>query len=275
VIAHRGASGAEPEHTLAAYRRAIEVGADAVECDVRLTADGHLVCVHDRRVDRTSSGHGLVSTLELTQLQGLDWGSWKRLARADDADEPYVVEQDDRSHLLTLRTLLELVRDCGRDVRLAVETKHPTRYGGEVERELSRMLTEFGWHAPARAADAPVRVMSFSALAVRRLGQLMPAVPRVLLLEKVPLALRDGRLPRGVRTAGIGLDVLRLHPQYVERVHRAGGQVHVWVVDEPADVELCRRAGVEGIITNRPDVVLACLGRDPAVGTGAASGPAG
>ena len=70
VIAHRGSSSAEPEHTLAAYMRAIEEGADGLECDVRLTADSHLVCVHDPRVNRTSNGRGLVSTLELAELEG-------------------------------------------------------------------------------------------------------------------------------------------------------------------------------------------------------------
>src|SRR5215510_13176508 len=77
VVAHRGASEDAPEHTLAAYRRAIEDGADALECDVRLTADGHLVCVHDRRVNRTSNGRGAVSALELADLATLDFGSWK------------------------------------------------------------------------------------------------------------------------------------------------------------------------------------------------------
>ena len=81
VVAHRGASQENPEHTLAAYLRAMERGAEALECDVRMTADGHLVCVHDRTVDRTSNGSGLVSTLELTDLEGLDWGSWKKLAK--------------------------------------------------------------------------------------------------------------------------------------------------------------------------------------------------
>src|SRR4051794_21685949 len=65
VVAHRGSSDDAPEHTLSAYNRAIEDGADALECDVRLTRDGHLVCVHDRRIDRTSNGRGIVSTLEL------------------------------------------------------------------------------------------------------------------------------------------------------------------------------------------------------------------
>ncbi|HEY6795384.1 MAG TPA: glycerophosphodiester phosphodiesterase family protein [Kineosporiaceae bacterium] len=261
VVAHRGASDAEPEHTLAAYRRAIEMGADAVECDVRLTADGHLVCVHDRRVDRTSSGSGLVSTLELTQLQGLDWGSWQRLVRPDEAEEPFVVEPGDRSHLLTLRTLLGYLRDCGREVRVAVETKHPTRYGGLVERVLAEVLADFGWAEPASRESSPVRMMSFSSLAVRRMRQLTPRVPLVLLLERLPLPLRDGRLPRGVDAVGISVALLRRRPEYADRVHQAGREVHVWVVDDPADVELCRRARVDAIITNRPDAVLDRLGR--------------
>src|SRR5512135_2129515 len=120
VVAHRGASSDRPEHTLAAYDVALQQGAEGVECDVRLTADGHLVCVHDRRVDRTSSGTGLVSTLELTDLEGLDWGSWKR-AHPDDAEEPFAVDAHERSHLLTLRRLLTLVRDCGRDVKISIE----------------------------------------------------------------------------------------------------------------------------------------------------------
>ena len=76
VVAHRGASADRPEHTLAAYELALREGADGVECDVRLTRDGHLVCVHDRRVDRTSTGTGLVSDMTLAQLKELDWGAW-------------------------------------------------------------------------------------------------------------------------------------------------------------------------------------------------------
>ncbi len=85
VVAHRGASDREPEHTLAAYLQAIELGADALECDVRLTADGHLVCVHDRTVNRTSNGTGIVSTLELAQLEGLDWVTSRAAWRLWDA----------------------------------------------------------------------------------------------------------------------------------------------------------------------------------------------
>ena len=72
VVAHRGASADRPEHTLAAYQLALDEGADGVECDVRLTKDGHLVCVHDRSLDRTSTGTGLVSEVTLAELRELD-----------------------------------------------------------------------------------------------------------------------------------------------------------------------------------------------------------
>ncbi len=261
VIAHRGASAQEPEHTLAAYTEAIKVGSDALECDVRLTADGHLVCVHDRSVRRTSNGRGLVSTLELTELQGLDWGSWKaRDAGGDgsDGEEPDVVTDDDRSHLLTLKRLLSLVADTDRRVEVAVETKHPTRYGGLVERRLSELLEHFGW---ASGPDGPVRVMSFSVLAVRRMRQLAPAVPRVFLMERVPLPYRDGSLPPGVDVAGVSIDVLRRHPAYAGRVRERGHRLHVWTVDDLADVDLCVELGVDAVITNRPADVLEHLGR--------------
>ncbi len=264
-MAHRGASDRLPEHTLAAYLSAIEAGADALECDVRLTADGHLVCVHDRTVARTSNGSGRVSTLELAQLEGLDWGAWRRLdaagqngAQRGRSDvQPDLVAVEDRSQLLTLRRLLGVVADTGGRVQLAVETKHPNRYGGEVERALVEQLRRHGWLTPSDRRCAPVRMMSFSQLAVRRMRELAPGVPLVLLTERLPAGRRDGRLPRGVDISGIGLGVLRRHPDYVRRVQERGGRVHVWTVDEPQDVAACLQAGVDGLITNRPAEVLA------------------
>ena len=86
VVAHRGASVDRAEHTLAAYRRAVEVGADALECDIRLTADGVPVCVHDRRVDRTSNGHGPVSGAGVADLAELDFAVTARRARLGGRD---------------------------------------------------------------------------------------------------------------------------------------------------------------------------------------------
>jgi len=257
VVAHRGASADRAEHTLAAYRRAVEVGADALECDIRLTADGVPVCVHDRRVDRTSNGHGVVSALEYADLAQLDFAARRDQAAAAGMDPVEQADIAEDGRVLTLDALLAYVRDCGRSVEVAIETKHPTRYAGLVERRLVEVLDRFGWAHPRLGDSVPVRVMSFSWLSLRRMRALAPSIPGVQLLERVPLRLRDGSLPQHVPIAGPKIDVVRAHPSYVQRVHRNGGAVHVWTVDEPADVALCLAVGVDAIITNRPAEVLA------------------
>jgi glycerophosphoryl diester phosphodiesterase len=265
VVAHRGASQDVPEHTLAAYRKAIEDGADALECDIRLTADGELVCVHDRRVNRTSNGRGAVSAMELADLTALDFGSWKGQyadAEAPDRDPGFEADPDEFSRVLTLERLLELVADTGRRVELAIETKHPTRWAGQVEERLLELLARFGHtRPPTDGMPSPVRVMSFSSRSLRRVRLAAPALPTVFLMQYVLPRHRDGRLPAGVRIAGPSMRILRANPGYVARLRRAGHQVHVWTVNEPEDVELCVRLGVDAIITNRPRQVLSQLGR--------------
>ncbi len=264
VIAHRGSSSAEPEHTLAAYTRALGEGAHGVECDVRLTADSHLVCVHDRKVDRTSNGRGVVSTLELADLQGLDWGSWKQISRdaardtgSDETEQP----DRDRNHLLTLRRLLTTVVDSGEDVGVLVETKHPNRYAGLVERELARVLGDLGLDGRPREGEPWVQMMSFSQLAVQRMHQLCPQVRTVLLVEKsMSWRFREGLLPRGVRTVGLHMDTVRRSPATVARHREHGHEVYVWTVDDLDDARRCRDLGVDAIITNRPRDVMDALG---------------
>jgi glycerophosphoryl diester phosphodiesterase len=262
VIAHRGASSDIAEHTLDAYIAAIETGADGLECDVRLTRDGHLVCVHDRTVNRTSNGRGIVSELDLSGLQRLDFGSW-HTDLPDSADQllgdsPYLdgVTPDrltsDSATVLTLEALLGVVADASRPVKLLIETKHPTRYGGMVEKELVRMLRRFGW---AGEHDHPVTIMSFAPIALRRIRLLAPPVPLVLLLDRWPAIRRNGSLPNGITTVGPGIRLLRGDPDYVARAHAAGNRVYCWTVDASADISLTRELGVDAIISNRPSAV--------------------
>ncbi|SIN26968.1 glycerophosphodiester phosphodiesterase [Micromonospora cremea] len=257
VFAHRGASYDLPEHTLAAYLRALDEGADGLECDVRLTRDGHLVCVHDRRLDRTSNGRGLVSARTLAELEMLDFGSWHP-GSAPSGDVP-----PDESHtrLLTLARLLDAVLAAGRPVRLLVETKHPSRYGSNVERRLVNLLRRYGLADPAPDDPVQVTVMSFSPLAVRRVRELAPTLPTVLLLEVLPRWLSLGRLPFGARIAGPGIGLVRARPQLLPALRAAGNEVYVWTVNDPADLELVLAAGVDGIITDRPAHALARLDR--------------
>lgn len=265
VVAHRGASEVSPEHTLAAYQRAIDVGADGLECDVRLTADGHLVCVHDRRIDRTSNGRGVLSTMSLQELEAYDWGSWKHpWADLDDEADPLGV---DVRKVLTLETLLATVRDSGRSLELAIETKHPTRYAGLVERRLIEALDRFGWAHPKIGTESPARVMSFSWLSLRRLRTAAPGLRTVLLMDRVPLRFRDGSLPTGVSYAGPSLEIVTAHPEYVDRAHKHGHQVHVWTVNAENDIRHCRDLGVDAVISDRPDVALRVLA-EPAADVG-------
>ncbi|TCC18733.1 glycerophosphodiester phosphodiesterase [Kribbella speibonae] len=261
VVAHRGASDVNPEHTLAAYQRAIEVGADGLECDVRLTADGHLVCVHDRRIERTSNGRGVLSTMSLEELEKYDWGSWKRPWA--ELDEEAELPGLDVRKVLTLDTLLATVRDAGRPVELAIETKHPTRYAGLVERRLIEALDRFGWAHPKIGAESPARVMSFSWLSLRRMRTAAPGLRTVLLMDRVPLRFRDGSLPTGVSYAGPSLEIVTAHPEYVDRAHKHGHQVHVWTVNAENDIRHCREIGVDAVISDRPDVALRVLAEGP------------
>ncbi len=238
VVAHRGSSAVHPEHTFAGYEQAIAEGADLLECDVRLTADGHLVCVHDRRIDRTSDGRGVVSTKTLDQLRRWDFGA---------------------GSVLRLEDLMDLALGADRPVGLAIETKHPNRYAGLVEQRVVEAVRAFGLLPSRFDAQSRIYFMSFAELALRRWRELAPAAPTVFLMERVPLRCRRGWLPFSARAAGPSVEILRMYPEYVRRVHRAGGRVFVWTVDEPADIDLCRRLQVDAIITNRPGVARAHL----------------
>ncbi len=262
VFAHRGSSASLPEHTLGAYLRAIEEGADGLECDVRLTRDGHLVCLHDRRLERTSDGRGLVSTKTLAQLEALDFGANHPAGRGDGGGEEIIVDRawPGPARVLTLDRLLAAARGAARPIRLLIETKHPTRYGEEVEQALVAALRRAGLERPD-PDGVHVTVMSFAYSAVRRIRRLAPEVPAVLLLEFLPPWHRSGKLPTGVHIAGPGVGVLRNHPRLAARLRERGNDFYAWTVNTAEDLALVRDLGAAGVITDRPGFVLDQLGR--------------
>jgi glycerophosphoryl diester phosphodiesterase len=262
VFAHRGSSAKLPEHTLSAYLLAIDEGADGLECDVRLTRDGQLVCLHDRRLERISNGRGLVSERTLAELDGLDFGSWH--PNWPESADDLILDRsasDGRARVLTLDHLLGAARDAARPIKLLIETKHPTRYGNVVEEQLVSMLRRYGLEKKPDPDGLSVTVMSFSIGAVRRVRDLAPQVRTVLLLEYLPPWLRGGRLPAGVRIVGPGVKLLRAHPRLAERVHQQGNELYVWTVNTAADVDLVLELAANGIISDRPRYVLDRLGR--------------
>jgi glycerophosphoryl diester phosphodiesterase len=270
VVAHRGATAEAAEHTLAAYRHAAAIGADGVECDVRMTRDGVLVCVHDRQVKSTSNGRGVVSALHLRELEQFHFGARRAGRRSRWADDEITAVRDEpdveNGLVLTLDRLLEYITATPGTVRLAIETKHPTRHARKVEEELVSSLSRFGLLGrgqPVEWAGRPaVRMMSFSPLAVRRMQDLAPGVPTVQLIGKRLRPVRRELLQGTATAVGPGIALLRSDPEYVADAHAAGKEVHVWTVNRAADMDLVRDLGVDAVITDRPDELLRRLGPD-------------
>lgn len=239
IIAHRGASKDRPEHTIAAYELAVAQRADGYECDVRLTRDGELVCIHDRTVDRVSDGRGAVSDMTLAQLQELDFGTPAHPA-----------------NVLTFRELLEFFQDQrhsrpdgGRPTdqqkpELFVETKHPNRYGPRVEYALNQAL-EWAGLSDGRG----VHLISFSPQSLVRFRLINPRVPRILLRREYQRLIRPGLDTLGVvNNHGLPISKARVRPALLGRSEES----YVWTADREDDVRWAAKKGVTWLASNYP-----------------------
>ncbi len=288
VFAHRGASALFPEHTRAAYLRALEDGADGLEIDLHLTRDGELVCFHDATLDRTTDGTGTVADTTLAQLRRLDVSSWKtpRLPAC------YGTRAQ---QLMTLQDVLELVCAAGRDVRLAIELKHPSPYGHALEDRTLKVLLAAGWDPETsriEVGDHTVRVsfMSFDPASLRYLSELVPTDKLCALFARVEEADISARLARlrfsaavrplvgavmrravkesealvwnrQVGMAGPGISYARQHRAELKAWLARGSRLRVWTVDTLADADLMVDLGVQELTTNHPGRLVQHLSR--------------
>jgi glycerophosphoryl diester phosphodiesterase len=247
VVAHRGDSAHEAENTLEAFDAAVASGADAVEFDVRVAADGTAVVLHDPGVERTTDGRGLVRDLTLTELKRLRI----RTAHGGSTEVP------------TLQETLE--RLSGR-VAIDVELKNlPGEPGFDGERELALEAT-------LRALDrtgfaGPVLLSSFNPLTLARSRVLAPEVPTGLLTTEeveapaaLAYAVAEGH-PWILPFAGT---VLAAAPGFAAQARDAGVTVGVWITDDPATALSLWDAGVTAVATNDPGALVAV--RDGAAG---------
>jgi glycerophosphoryl diester phosphodiesterase len=228
-IAHRGAAGWAPENTLAAVEKALEIGVDLVEIDLRLSADGHAAVIHDRTVDRTTNGTGIVETLTRDELQKLDAGSW-------------FGQEFEGERIPFFEDVLDLV---GRRALVLVEAK--TDEAAECAATIIR----------TRRAQSRVIMQSFSATAIRTVNRLDRRIPTAFLMMGTEAALRR---KTGVvkRVLKLGANALSLRysaaqPELVEIFLKRAMGVWVWTVDDEADMRAMVEMGVGGIITNWPD----------------------
>lgn len=285
VIAHRGASAAFPEHTRAAMMHALAVGADGLECDVRLTRDREVVCWHDPTVERTSDGRGAVADHTLQRLRGLDVLSWHG-RRADVAAGRTPTVPAAYGHaaeqVLTLAELLALATAAARPLRLAVELKHPSPFGHELEERVLRELLRAGWDPETgRAGQVRISLMSFHPDSLRHVAPLTGTDPLCALMDvmpdEVPSRLARGPLSRAaVRAtvrrslagsealvwggragmAGPSVAYVREHLADVKAWLAAGRRLRVWTVDEREDARFLVAQGVQELTTNRPEDAL-------------------
>ncbi|WP_026928785.1 glycerophosphodiester phosphodiesterase [Glycomyces tenuis] len=236
IAAHRGANEFLPEHSLAAYRQAIVEGADGFECDIRLTADGHLVLHHDRTVKRTSDGKGAVSDLTLAQLREFNFAA----LHPDCGDDP------EAARIPTLEDLFGLVADSGKDLKLLIEAKHPSKFGPRLEMRL--------WETLNRWPKIDATVMSFSRAALRTWRELDQDTPLVWIFE-YPFR----RPPEGVQVLSSRVDHVESAPAFIERTHEQGYQAWVWTVNDADTARRMAEAGAELIFTDRPAAMREAL----------------
>ncbi len=276
VIAHRGASAHLPEHTFAAWDRAIELGADYIEQDLQMTSDGVLVVLHDGTLNRTARGSaddctGPVSEKTLAQLRRCEVSSWKvdALRAAGETSRATELAGLPPQRIPTLEEVFDRYGSDG-SVRYYIETKSPEDAPG-MEVELLRVLRESGLDGTAWS-NRVVIVQSFSAQSLRLLSEIAPDLPLVQLgdagLDDGGAAgvSGDGSVGAAMRriadyAVGWGPPHRMLSPELLGAAHAEELVVHPYTVNDPDRMLELLGMGVDGMFTDVPGQLLELLGR--------------
>ena len=238
-IAHRGASGECPENTLAAFRRAIEQSAGMIECDLQLTADGHVVVCHDWTVNRTTGGEGRVGELSLAQLRALDAGSWRGPRFAGE-------------RIPTLEELLDLAIPR---TQLNLELK--CRDGAEAAHRLA--MAVLAAVSQRDGLDAVI-FSSFDADALEAVRDVSPYA-QIGILWSVPPFDLAWEIAQDLGAVALHPAVESVTPEVVEAAHEHGLAVYVWTVNDLDQMIALARMGVDGIFSDVPGRMLEARAR--------------
>jgi len=233
VVAHRGASGHAPENTLAAFRRAVELGAAFIETDLQISRDAHIVVIHDDRLDRTTTGRGPVREHTLAELRELDAGSWY--------DSQFAGERIPR-----LEEVLEFSRQS--DIVFYLEIKPGAPWG--VEQAVVGALRSAG--ETTRAV-----VLSFDAATLATVRRLEPTLMTGYLYDRQQPDAVQRALELGARQLAPRGDLVT--PELVAEARRNSLQVVTWTINKPEQMRTLAAAGVDGIMTDYPDRLIAVL----------------
>ncbi|MEY9865409.1 glycerophosphodiester phosphodiesterase [Peribacillus sp. RS7] len=245
-VAHRGASGYAPEHTIPAYQLGEQMEGDYIEIDLQMTKDGRLIAMHDEKVDRTTNGTGLVKDLTLAEVKKLDAGTW--------FNEKYPQLAKKKYEGLTVPTLEEVFKKFGRQANYYIETKSPDVYPG-MEEELLKVLKDYKM-VDSKGRTKNVLIQSFSQESLLKVHDMNPKLPLVQLFSyKNQATISDEELESIKEYAiGVGPNFSKVDGQYVKMVRDHGLQFHPYTVNERADMKKALEWGATGLFTNYPDV---------------------
>jgi len=218
VIAHRGASGYEPENTLRSVEKALELGADMVEVDVHVSRDGYIVVIHDARLERTTNGKGYVKDLTLEELKKLDAGLGEQIP--------------------TLEEVIQLVKG---KARLVVEIKVP----GTEKRVLQEIKEN-------RLEDEAL-ITSFYHPVIRRVKKLNPNVQAGVIIASRPV--KPAQLAIDAKANALFPKYTFVDQEMVLVAHKNNLVVYPWTVDTLSEINPLIKMGVDGIVTNKPSIL--------------------
>lgn len=239
-VAHRGASGYAPEHTITSYKIGEQMHGDYIEVDLQMTKDGKLIAMHDETLDRTTNGTGRVKDYTLEEIKQLDAGSWFNEKYPEAAKDEYVG--------LQVPTLEEVFQTFGKNKKYYIETKSPNVYPG-MEEELLRLIDEY------RIDKDTLLVQSFSPESLLKMHQLDPSIKLVQLLSyQSPAMISDVEIAAIKEYAiGIGPNSKYLSQEYVQKVVNNGLEIHPYTVNEKEEMRKLIDWGVTGMFTNYPN----------------------
>ena len=237
VVAHRGASGHAPENTMAAFRRAVEMGAQFIETDLQITRDARVIAIHDLTLDRTTDGHGPVHHQSLKEIRALDAGKWF----TSSPPESFAGER-----IPTLKEIFQFAQE--RDVNFYLELKSGANWG--VEHAVVAAVRELG-------AIARVVILSFDSSTLDSVYRLDETIMTGFLCEIPSNDLVERSVRVGARQLAPRGDLVT--PALVKKAHNAGLQVVTWTINEPEQMRRLIDAGVDGIMTDFPDRLVQVL----------------
>ncbi|RXI96763.1 glycerophosphodiester phosphodiesterase [Anaerobacillus alkaliphilus] len=245
-VAHRGASGHAPEHTLLAYELGLEMKADYIEIDLQMTKDGVLIAMHDTTVNRTTNGTGSVSNMTLAEIKQLDAGSWFNTRNPEKAKDEFIG--------LEVPTLEEVFEKFGRSTNYYIETKSPNLYPG-METELLRLMDEYNLTG-VNARSSKVIIQSFFTDSLILIHEMNPNVPLVQLLSRPTLGEGAAAELAFIKeyAIGVGPSFARINEEYVQQVRAEGLQIHPYTVNTEENMRRALEWGVNGVFTDYPDV---------------------